>query len=155
MLTIYDVILMEEARKARAELMCSLMNQIDLTAERLQAYCDEFGSVTLHDTSVPDFTSGRITLFTAAVFYKRWATVRLMLASVPHEHLNLKFKMPHPIAPQTQPDRTALEIIEWHKRQNRDDVAYQDNLTAVECVVTVAMAIVDDAMATVDDAMLE
>jgi len=129
MITINDLIIMEEARCFRSNLMVSLMNQNDLTSEVLDEYCKTYGSVTLHDTSTPDFTPGRITLLTAAVFYKRWQTVWRILKIVPREHLNLNFKMPHPIS-QTKPEQTAIEML-MQTRNEETNLLYKGIITDI------------------------
>jgi hypothetical protein len=122
MLTIYDIMMVEEAREARVEMMSMMMRQQDLSRDQIALYCETFGSATLYDTSAHGFNSDPMTLFVAAVFYMRWDTVRLLLEMITAANLNLGFRAEHPIAPHTHPARNAVEIIEW-TMQSRDITA--------------------------------
>jgi hypothetical protein len=122
MLTIYHLMLMEEAREARVEMMSMMMRQQDLARVHIRDYCEKFGSVTLYDTSAHGFNSDPMTLFVAAVFYMRWDTVRLLLEMITAANLNLGFRAEHPIAPHTHPARNAVEIIEWTMQSRKHDV---------------------------------
>jgi len=130
MLTIYDIMLVEEAREARVEMMRIMMRQNDLSRVHILDYCEKFGSATLYDTSAHGFNSSPMTLFVAAAFYMRWDTVRLLLEMIPAANLNLDFRVDHPIAPHTHPARNAVEIIEW-TMQMRDTTAIPGNLAEI------------------------
>ena len=122
MLTIYDIMLVEEAREARVQMMSTMMRQQDLARVHILDYCEKFGAATLYDTSAHGFNSDPMTLFVAAVFYMRWDTVRLLLEMITAANLNLGFRAEHPIAPHTHPARNAVEIIEWTMRSREHDV---------------------------------